>query len=227
MFQPRHAIGTGLCAAARSMAWPMFDARIRPLIDPVLNAQGRRLARLGVTADVVTLTGLALGLVAAIVIAMGAPGWALVPLLASRLADGLDGAVARASQTTDFGGYLDITSDFLFYGAIPLAFVWLDPAANGAAGAFLLCSFYFNGASFLGFAILAEKRQMRTDARGVKSLYFTGGLLEGFETIAFFVVLCLLPAWFAPLAWGFGALCFVTGTSRLLLARQVFSEKGE
>ena len=74
--------------------------------------------------------------------------------------------------------------------------------------------------SFLGFAILAERRSMRTEARGVKSLYFTGGLLEGTETIAFFVALCLWPALFVPLAWGFGALCFVTAAARLLLARR-------
>lgn len=206
----------------------MIDAYIRPVIDPVLNAQGRVLARLGVRADAVTMAGLGLGLLAAATIGLGAPGWALLPLLLSRLADGLDGAVARASRTSDFGGYLDIVSDFLFYGAIPMGFVWLDPAGNGAAGAFLLCSFYFNGASFLGYAILAEKHAMKTDARGVKSLYFTGGLLEGFETIAFFVILCLWPDWFAPLAWGFGALCFVTGASRILLARRVFEGvKGE
>lgn len=63
---------------------------------------------------------------------------------------------------------------------------------------------------------------MQTDARGVKSLYFTGGLLEGTETIAFFVALCLWPVWFAPLAWVFGGLCFVTAVSRVLLARKVF-----
>ena len=63
---------------------------------------------------------------------------------------------------------------------------------------------------------------MQTSARGVKSLYFTGGLLEGTETIAFFVALCLWPGGFAPLAWGFGALCFVTAVSRVLLARKVF-----
>lgn len=201
----------------------MLDGVARKLIDPALNRLGRRIAAAGIGADAVTLAGLALGLGAAAVIALGAPGWALVPLLASRLADGLDGAVARASRKTDFGGYLDITCDFVFYGAIPLGFVWLDPPANGAAGAFLLTSFYANGASFLGFAILAEKKQMSTDARGVKSLYFTGGLLEGTETIAFFVALCLWPAWFAPLAWGFGALCFVTAGSRVLLARRVFA----
>ncbi len=202
----------------------MLDAAARKLIDPPLNALGRVLAARGITANGVTLAGLALGLLAALMIALGWALAALVPLLLSRLADGLDGAVARATRKTDFGGYLDIAADFLFYGAIPLAFVLNDPAVNGAAGAFLLTSFYFNGTSFLGFAILAEKRQMESTARGVKSLYFTGGLLEGTETIVFFVILCLVPGWFAPLAWLFGALCFVTALSRILLARRVFPD---
>ena len=202
----------------------MFDAQIRPLIDPPLNRLGQGLARVGVGADTVTLVGLGLGLLSAVLIAVGAPGMALVPLLLSRVADGLDGAVARATRKTDFGGYLDITSDFLFYGAMPLAFVLADPSTNGAAGAFLLTSFYINGASFLGYAILAEKRGMETTKRGAKSLYFTGGLLEGFETIVFFVALCLFPSYFALLAWVFGALCFITAGSRILLARAVFTD---
>ena len=202
----------------------MLDATARKIIDRPLNWLGRHLAARGVTANQVTLAGLFLGLGAAALIGFAHYHTALVALLLSRLADGLDGAVARASHTTDFGGYLDIAADFLFYGAIPMAFVMADPAVNGAAGAFLLTSFYFNGTSFLGFAILAEKKQMRTDARGVKSLYFTGGLLEGTETIAFFVLLCLFPAWFALLAWIFGGLCFVTALSRILLARRVFPD---
>lgn len=200
----------------------MFDAQLRPLIDPVLNRQGRFLAARGVTANAVTLLGLGLGLGAALLVGLGAPHWALVPLLLGRLADGLDGAIARARGKTDFGGYLDIICDFIFYGALPLGFVLANPGANGLAGAFLLFSFYINGATFLGFAILAEKRAMRSDARGVKSLYFTGGLLEGAETIAFFVALCLWPAYFAPLSWGFGGLCLITALSRVVLAQRVF-----
>ncbi len=203
----------------------MFDARIRPLIDPVLNAQGRVIARWGITANQVTLMGLGFGLSSAVLIALGSFGWALLPLLLSRLADGLDGAVARASAPTGFGGYLDITCDFLFYGAVPMGFVLADPAANGVAGAFLLMSFYVNGASFLGYAVLAERRKMTSTARGTKTLYFTGGLLEGAETIAFFVALCLFPGAFVPMAWVFGALCFVTAGSRVLLAYRVFSEQ--
>ncbi|MFQ6551433.1 CDP-alcohol phosphatidyltransferase family protein [Aestuariibius insulae] len=201
----------------------MLDAAARKLIDPPLNALGRSIAGQGISANQVTLAGLILGLVAALLIAVGATGWALIPLLASRLADGLDGAVARASARTDFGGYLDIACDFLFYGVIPLAFVLNNPDANGAAGAFLLTSFYFNGTSFLGYAILAEKAQITTEARGVKSLYFTGGLLEGTETIVFFVLLCLFPGLFPALAWIFGALCFITAISRILLARRIFA----
>ena len=148
----------------------MLDGAMRRRIDPVLNRWGRGLALRGWTANGVTLAGLALGLAAAGVLAAGWPaGLALILLLASRLADGLDGAVARATEKTDFGGYLDIVCDFIFYGAIPLAFALRDPDANAVAAAVLLMSFYANGASFLAYAILAAKRGMATTDRGEKS----------------------------------------------------------
>ncbi len=201
----------------------MFDAQIRPYIDPALNAAGRRVARAGLSANAVTLIGLALGVAAAGAIALQAYGLGLGLIVLSRLADGLDGAVARASRATDFGGFLDITCDFLFYGLVPLGFVIAQPDQAAIAGGFLLASFYFNGATFLAYAILAEKHGHETAARGAKSLYFTGGLLEGAETIGFFVLLCLFPGYFAVMAYVFGTLCFVTAVSRILLARQVFS----
>ena len=201
----------------------MLDRFARRLIDPPLNLMGKRLADAGATADGVTVVGLGLGLFAAALIALGAPLVALIPLLASRIADGLDGAVARATRKTDFGGYLDIAADFLFYGAVPLAFVIADPAGNGAAGAFLLASFYFNGTSFLGFAILAEKRGHQTDAQGQKSLYYSNGILEGTETIAFFVLLCLFPDLFATLAWIFGSLCYLTAILRIHAAKRIYT----
>ena len=200
----------------------MFDAALRRLIDPPLNRAGRRLASWGVGANAATLAGLGLGLLAALLIAFGEPVLALAPLLLGRVADGLDGAIARATAPTAFGGFLDILSDFIVYGAVPLAFVLADVEANGAAGAFLLAAFYANGASFLAFAVLAERRGMETRAQGVKTLYYSAGLLEGGETIAFFILLCLFPAWFASLAWGFGALCLVTCAARAVLAWRVF-----
>jgi hypothetical protein len=97
-----------------------------------------------------------------------------------------------------------------------------DPAANGLAGAFLLFSFYVNGATFLGFAILAAKRGMETAGRGEKSLYFTAGLLEGTETILFLLVIVVWPHLFVPGAWIFGALCLLTAATRVLLAARTF-----
>lgn len=201
----------------------MLDGLMRRGIDPVLNAAGRWLALRGASADRVTLAGLVVGLAGAAVIwAAGSVWLALALVLASRVLDGLDGAVARAKGKTDFGGYLDIVCDFVFYAAVPLAFVLRDPGQNGVAGAFLLATFYVNGATFLGYAVLAEKRGMVTASRGEKSLYFTAGLLEGTETIAFFALLCLWPEGFAGLAWGFGALCMVTAGARVRLAAGVF-----
>ena len=201
----------------------MLDGLMRGVINAPLDEGGRWLAARGASANGVTLAGLSLGLAAAALVGFGWSGFGVaLILLASRLADGLDGAVARARGKTDFGGYLDIVCDFAFYGAIPLAFVLRDPAANGVVGAFLLFSFYVNAATFLGYAIMAEKRGLQTRRRGEKSLYFTAGLMEGTETILCFLVLVLWPALFVPLAWIFGGLCLVTAAARLILAWRTF-----
>ena len=200
----------------------MFDGVMRKLMDPVLTKAGTWAARRGFRANQVTLWGLALGVMAAALIGAGAPTvWALAPLLANRIADGIDGALARAKGKTDFGGFLDIVADFAFYGLIPFAFALRD-SANALPASFLLLSFYVNGASFLGFAVLAEKRGLQTSVRGDKSLYFSVGIMEGAETIAALTAMCVWPQFFAPIAWVFGALCGTTALARVLLARQVF-----
>jgi len=195
----------------------MFDTRLRPLIDPPLNAAGKRIARLGISANAVTVSGFAFGMGAAVLIALGAPLAGLLFLLINRLADGLDGAVARVNGRTDLGGYLDITLDFFFYGAVPFAFGVLAPETNALAAAALLLSFYANGASFLAFAIMAEKHGLETDRQGSKSLYYLGGLAEGAETIGVFVLMCLWPSGFAVLAWTFAAICLVSAGARVLI----------
>lgn len=202
----------------------MLDGYMRKIIDGPLNFVGRQLAKTGVSANAVTLAGLILGLVAAILIAIGYVQAGLWMLLISRVADGLDGAVARATQKTDFGGFWDIVADFFFYGAIPVAFVVLDPTNNAVAGAVLLMSFYFNGGTFLGYAILAEKHKLTTEQRGSKSLYFSTGLLEGTETIGFFVALCIWPQYFAIMSYVFAAACFYTAGSRIWLAYLEFAK---
>ena len=203
----------------------MLDGWVRRRIDPGLRAMARKLAAWGVSANMVTWCGWAIGMAAAGAIAGGWLWTGLALLLASRLADGLDGAVAAIRGKTGYGGYLDIVLDFIFYGAIPLAFAMLDPQANALAAAALLFTFYANGASFLAYAVLAERHAMETTARGEKSLYFTIGLAEATETIAVFVAMCLFPAWFAVIAWCFAAVCLYTAAMRILLARRTFAAR--
>jgi len=162
-----------------------------------------------------TLAGFAIGLLAAVLIAQRAYGAGLALLLLSRLCDGLDGAVARQTQPTDRGAFLDITLDFIFYAAVVLAFAFADPAANALAAAALLAGFMGTGSSFLAFAVMAAKRQMSKPMSSEKSFYFLGGLTEGTETLGFFVAMCLWPAQFALLAWVFAGLCVVTTIARV------------
>ena len=166
--------------------------------------------------------GFAIGIGAAVAIALGHFMAGLALLLASRVFDGLDGAVARATQPTDRGGFLDITLDFLFYAAIPLAFALHDPAANALPAALLLASFIGTGSSFLAFATVAARRGMTSVALPDKSFYFLGGLTEATETIAAFCLMCLWPAWFPVIACVFAALCGVTTVLRLWWGWQRF-----
>ena len=193
-----------------------LDNSIRRYIDPPVERLAGVLARAGINADAVTLAGFALGALAAGAIALQWYGAGLVLILVSRLCDGLDGAVARASGGgTDRGGYLDIVLDFAFYGLIPLGFVLADPAANGVAGAVLLTAFYVNGASFLAFALVKEKRGVTDMARGRKSFIYSIGLMEATETLATFVLACLFPAWFAIIALTAAGLTILTTLVRI------------
>ncbi len=199
----------------------MLDARLRRSIDPLLDRLGRPLAARGIGANEVTLLGFAAGLGAVPTLAAGAYGLALALILTGRLLDGIDGAVARASSPTDFGGFLDIVCDFIVYAAVPFGFALSDPE-NALAATFLAVSFMGSGSSFLAYAVLAAKRGVTTEIRGRKSFYYLGGLTEGFETILCFTLMCVMPSAFAPIAWVFGALCWVTTLTRVLAARNAF-----
>jgi len=200
----------------------MLDGVIRPLIDPPLDRVASLIGARGVSADLLTVAGFGIGLAALPAIATEHYGVGLLFVLMNRLLDGLDGAVARQSAPTDRGAYLDIVLDFIFYSAVVFAFTLARPA-DARAGAFLIFSFVGTGASFLAFSAVAAKRSLVTTARGTKSIYYLGGLTEGTETIALFVVFCLFPASFASAAYVFGTLCWITTASRVAFAWRALS----
>ncbi len=200
----------------------MLDGVIRRQIDPVLDGMSQILADKGVTANAVTLAGCALGAAAGAAVAFHYFLAGALLIMISRLCDGLDGGVAKIRGKTDFGGFLDIVLDFVFYGAIPVGFAFANPTQNAIPAVVLLFVFYINGASFLAFAIMAEKRKMATDVRGKKSLFYTTGLVEATETIIVFILACFMPDWFPALAWLFAAACGITALARIVQAGREF-----
>lgn len=201
----------------------MFDAAIRPHIEKPLARMASHLVRWGLSANAVTAVGFLLGMGAAGLVASGQfiPG--LLVFLISRLLDGLDGAVARQTRLTDLGGYLDITLDFIVYASMVMGFALADPSRNALAAAFLTTSFMAPASTFLAYAIFAAKRGITTEIRGRKSMYYLGGLSEGFETILTLSLMCVFPQWFAVIAVIYSVMCWITGGTRIAAAVQAFA----
>lgn len=193
----------------------MLDKWLAPLTQPPLKRLASRLVRRGTTADQITITGFMLGMLAIPLLSQGYYFLALLTIVTNRILDGLDGALARITGPSDAGGFLDITLDFIFYSGIVLGFALASPQNNAIAACTLIFSFMGTGASFLAYAVMAERYQLKPPHHQNKSLYYLGGVAEGTETIALFVLFCLLPEYFAQLAYGFSAICIWTAALRI------------
>lgn len=200
----------------------MIDAALLPLVKRAITRPARALVAQGIGADQITLVGFGIGLVGGLALWAGLFWLALTCLALNRLADGLDGAVARLTTPSDRGAFLDIALDFMFYGLFPLGFALHDPGANALPAAVLIASFIGTGSSFLAFSIIAEKRGLTSKDYPTKGIYYLGGLTEGTETIALFVAMCLFPPAFPWLAYGFAALCAITTATRWLAGWRIF-----
>ena len=203
----------------------MLDRAANAALAPLLQAGARALVRAGVGADSVTVIGFAIGIAAAVSITLQAWLLGLALVLASRLADGLDGPVARLTEPTDRGAYLDITLDFLFYASIPLAFAIADSSRNALPAAVLLAAFIGTGSSFLAFAVFAERRGLSTDTGPRKGFFYLGGLTEATETLICFGLMCVWPDRFAWWAYGFAVLCLLTIATRIVGGARTLSSR--
>ena len=194
----------------------MFDKFALKVTKPAVDRLASMAIAQQITPDQMTFASLGLGLFASVLIALGLPLLALLPLLAGRIADGLDGAMARANGAqSDRGAFLDIALDFVFYASVPLAFATANPASNALAGAVLLAAFVTTGTSFLAYASLAAKRGEKSSDYPTKGIYYLGGITEGAETILMFSLCCLWPSWFPLLAYIYAALCGFTTFTRI------------
>jgi phosphatidylserine synthase len=200
----------------------VLDAAARRVLDAPLARAAGALDRPGISPDRITAAGLVLGLASA---AAAAAAWwvpALLLWLASRLADGLDGPLARRRQAAGrpgdagAGGFFDITADFCVYGSgvlgVALGVVRTTDAPWEPFAAVLL-AYYVNGAAFLAFSSLAERAGRQLDDG--RSLSFLGGLAEGTETVVVHALWLLLPAIAWQVAWGWTVVVGISAVHRM------------
>ncbi len=202
----------------------MLDAVARRVLEAPLARTAGALDRSWLSPDRLTVLGLALGLGSAVAAAVQAWPVALVLWLVSRLADGLDGPLARRRQAAGApgdagsGGFFDITADFLVYGATVLGVaigVTRGFDAPWEPFAVVLLAYYVNGTAFLAFSSIAERAGRQLDDG--RSLSFLGGLAEGTETIAVHALWLLVPAVAWQVAWVWAVVVGLSAAHRMWL----------
>ncbi len=194
---------------------------MRTVLAPPLEWSGRQLAAAGVRPLALTGIGWLVGVGACV--AVGGRLWllGLGLWLANRLLDGLDGAVARVIGPTDRGGFLDVVADFSIYSGFVVGVAVAVPGARLAC-VVLLTTYYVSGTAFLALSSLLERRRGGTgDGR---SLRFVGGLAEGTETIAAYVMVCLLPTHATFIAWVFAGAVAVTAAQRIRIGLRLLGD---
>ncbi|MDJ0622495.1 MAG: CDP-alcohol phosphatidyltransferase family protein [Desulfocapsaceae bacterium] len=201
----------------------MIDRWAMKMVRQPLGLGAMLLHRRNITATQISVVGFFLGMLTVPLLYMHWYGAALVCILLNRIADGLDGNVARLTTPTDAGGYLDITFDFIFYSAVVFGFALADPVNNGLAAAALIFAFIGTGSSFLAFGIMAERRQISNFRYPNKGFYYLDGIAEGTETLLFLVLFCLFPHHFTILAWIFAVICYLSTLIRLISGHNTLS----
>ena len=197
----------------------MFDSYLRRLKDRLGAPLARRLSRVSPTA--VSLLALIVGLLAAYAAYRNQYLWAFAFWIFNRILDGLDGLIARLHDTqSDFGGYMDILTDFIVYAALPLGLAAGSPSIEHyLALSILLAVFYVNAASWMVLAAILEKRAAH-DSDTQTTIVMPAGIIGGFETIIAYGIFLLFPAFITILFSIFAALVFITVIQRLVWARR-------
>ena len=194
--------------------------------DNKLNHLARFFHKHSVSANMITIFGFIIGMMSINFLAMNMYFEALLCILINRFCDVLDGAVARIEGVTKFGVFLDMCLDFVFYAGVIFGFALANPYENAVSACFLLFGFTASSAALLAYGVVnhnvADKK--------IESPFYLGGLAQGFETVCAFVLLCIMPFSFLPIAIILGCWCLLKALvviSRAYYKLVILEEKSE
>ncbi len=195
-----------------------------------VNAWGKDLSKNGINANMVSIFGFVIGMMAINFLAMNMYFEALMCILINRFCDVLDGAVAKYEKPSKFGIFLDACLDFIFYAGVIFGFALADPEENAVAACFLLFGFSASASAMLAYGVVSYNETAKKEQQTLlESPFYLGGIAQGFETLAAFVLLCIMPFAFLPIAIALGCWCLVKALIIISSAyyKLVISEKSK
>lgn len=185
----------------------MFDGRWREAVDRSTGPAGRKLQRLGITADTLTATGLVFAAGTAVAVGAGRLHLAIVLLIITGLHDLLDGPVAKASGTSSVrGAFFDSVADRLSDALILGGVAWYLSSTH--AGRLVLLPF-----AVLAVTSLVSYQRAKAESLGISA---KGGLMERAERMVLLGVGFLSASFLVPVLWVMLGLTVLTATGRFI-----------
>ena len=185
----------------------MFDGNWRTTVDRGLNPIGQSLRRAGITADVLTVTGIVMGTVAAITIGAGYLRLGFLFLLLTGIPDALDGAVARASgDTSRRGAYFDSVSDRLSDALLFGGVTW--HLASTEPGRIMMLP-----VALMALAMFISYQRAKAESLGYDA---KGGIMERAERIIVLAFGLLFSEFLIAILWVMLVLTAVTAGQRFV-----------
>ncbi|HXX91456.1 MAG TPA: CDP-alcohol phosphatidyltransferase family protein [Acidimicrobiales bacterium] len=189
----------------------MFDGRFRQAVDHGTKPVGETLVRVGVTADVLTVFGLAMSVLTAFVVGSGHFLWGIAMLFATGLPDLFDGPVAKASGTASIrGAFFDSVADRVADGFMFGGVAWYLAAHHH--GEMVLLPF-----AILAAVSLISYQRAKAELLGLSA---SGGLMERAERFILlgvcFVAAAISVRLFVPALWVFFGLVLLTALERFV-----------
>jgi CDP-diacylglycerol---glycerol-3-phosphate 3-phosphatidyltransferase len=183
----------------------MLDRRWRKGVEQGLGPIGDGLRRLGITADALTVFGLACSVATAVLIASGHFVWAVVALSVAGVSDLLDGSIARGSgQASPRGAFFDSVtdraSDALLFGGVAWHLAHRSQYLPMLAFAVAACS------------MLISYERARAESLGLDA---RGGLMERAERFVLLGIALAFPV-LVPMLWLMLALTAFTAVQRFV-----------
>lgn len=192
----------------------MLDRWLEPSAERLLNRWATLTLQSGMTPNRLTLISYGFAFGASAAAGMQAYKLALILMLLNRLFDGLAGMMARLSNVTPLGRYLDVFGDVAMFGLF-IFFFSLGMNGTAMAAAFTLLAYLLMTTAWLASAIFRHE--------GAAPIIPRSLLVGNSETILMMIVCCLMPLYFPAFCTVIGMMCLADTIWRMMSVKSSLS----